>query len=443
MAEIDQAPTFNLKAVIKETGLKPDTLRAWERRYGLPTPERTAGRHRLYSQRDIETLKWLVARQEEGLSISRAVDLWRKLEAEGQDPLIMPEYTEPAKPALQPFVPHGETIDELREEWFSACLDFDEQRAEQTLAHAFALYPPEIVCFEILVRGLNRVGEGWYSGDITVQQEHFASALAMRRIEMLVASTPPPTRPGRILTGCASDDPHAFAPLLITFLLKRRGWDVVYLGARVPAARLESTILSVKPDLVVLSAQQLSSAASLLEITDLLKQKNIPLAFGGTIFNLVPALRERIPGHFLGEYLEEVVQRVEWLMDSPESIPPTEPVSHTYQQALAHYLERHMILEADVWQLIEPLNIPPGYLTRANEELAHNIQAALKLGDLDLLATDMEWIEGLLINHNINPDTLHHYLKAYYQAAQTHLAQRGAVIVNWLAKLVDDQSIES
>ena len=75
------APTFNLKAVVQETGLKPDTLRAWERRYGLPVPQRTDSGHRLYS------LKWLIARQDEGMSISRAVELWRRLEADESDPL--------------------------------------------------------------------------------------------------------------------------------------------------------------------------------------------------------------------------------------------------------------------------------------------------------------------------------------------------------------------
>src|SRR5512135_1445287 len=80
-------PAFNLKVVLKETGLGADTLRAWERRYGLPVPQRTQGGHRLYSQRDIETIKWLMARQAEGLSISRAVDLWNKQNASGSDPL--------------------------------------------------------------------------------------------------------------------------------------------------------------------------------------------------------------------------------------------------------------------------------------------------------------------------------------------------------------------
>jgi len=83
-------PLFNLGAVVRQTGLKPDTVRAWERRYNLPTPQRSDGGHRLYSQRDVDTIRWLIARQREGLSISRAAELWRQIEAEGRDPLVAP-----------------------------------------------------------------------------------------------------------------------------------------------------------------------------------------------------------------------------------------------------------------------------------------------------------------------------------------------------------------
>ena len=93
--KLKSAASLNMKAMARETGLKPDTLRAWERRYGLPQPARTSGGHRLYSQRDVEIMKWLIARQEEGLSISRAVDLWVSLEAEGQDPPQMAEFVTP------------------------------------------------------------------------------------------------------------------------------------------------------------------------------------------------------------------------------------------------------------------------------------------------------------------------------------------------------------
>src|SRR5512145_2746366 len=87
---VSTTPAFNLKVVLKETGIAADTLRAWERRYGLPMPQRSAAGHRLYSQRDIETIKWLLKRQAEGLSISRAVDLWNEQMASGSDPLAVP-----------------------------------------------------------------------------------------------------------------------------------------------------------------------------------------------------------------------------------------------------------------------------------------------------------------------------------------------------------------
>ncbi len=57
MANARKTPIFNMKVVVEETGIKPDTLRAWERRYGLPEPNRTQGGHRLYSQYDIDMLK--------------------------------------------------------------------------------------------------------------------------------------------------------------------------------------------------------------------------------------------------------------------------------------------------------------------------------------------------------------------------------------------------
>jgi DNA-binding transcriptional MerR regulator len=51
-------PIYNLKAVVAETGITADALRAWERRYSLPQPGRTEAGHRIYSRRDIDVIKW-------------------------------------------------------------------------------------------------------------------------------------------------------------------------------------------------------------------------------------------------------------------------------------------------------------------------------------------------------------------------------------------------
>ncbi|MCB0065154.1 MAG: MerR family transcriptional regulator, partial [Caldilineaceae bacterium] len=278
-ASVD-TPIYNLKAVVQETGLKPDTLRAWERRYGLPTPQRTDSGHRLYSQNDIDLLKWLMARLDEGLSISRAVDLWRQLEAESKDPLqAMPIAVS------GPIVGHAadtttgvtfssgvtadDTMGQLRDSWITNCLNFDEQSAEEVVAQAFALFPAEKVCMGLLQKGLNIIGEQWYTGNITVQQEHFASSLALRRLEALLAATPLPTRAGRVLIGCPPEEAHTFVPLMLTLLLRRRGWNVIFLGANVPIQDFVLTVQTAKPLLVVLTAQLLFTAAGVRELGEL------------------------------------------------------------------------------------------------------------------------------------------------------------------------------
>src|SRR5512145_1570202 len=145
---LSTTPAYNLKVVLKETGLAADTLRAWERRYGLPMPQRSAGGHRLYSQRDIETIKWLMHRQTEGLSISRAVDLWNEQIASGADPLAEAAQKASISPVALPvqYQAPDTTIDSLRTRWVEACMEFSESAAEQTLNQAFSMFPVEAVC---------------------------------------------------------------------------------------------------------------------------------------------------------------------------------------------------------------------------------------------------------------------------------------------------------
>src|SRR5512139_25266 len=201
----NDVPTFNLKAVVRETGLKPDTIRAWERRYGVPKPRRTSGGHRLYAQRDIDLLKWMSARQHEGLSISRIVDLWKSLEADGKDPLQVTSHN-----LMRQSIPLSDVgeLANLRQDWVQACLNFDEPRAEQAVSQAFALFPLNSVVLDVLLRGLAEIGEGWYRGEVAVQQEHFASTLTARRLQTMIAAAPAPTRLERVVVAAPPDEQH-------------------------------------------------------------------------------------------------------------------------------------------------------------------------------------------------------------------------------------------
>lgn len=451
----EDTPIYNLKAVVQETGLKPDTLRAWERRYSLPEPNRSGGGHRLYSQHDINTLKWLLARQDEGMSISRAVNLWRSMQAEGRDPLQVNPLETVDEPVGYTQMELGNTVVELRRSWIDACLAFDERRAEHVLNQAFSYYSPEIVCFELLQKALVEIGNGWYVGEVSVQQEHFASALAMRRLDSMLAASPAPTRPGRIIVGCPPGDIHTFSPLLVTYLLRRRGWDIVYLGADVPTNRLAATIEKTRPDLAVFSAQLLDTAASLLDVAHYLRDINVPLAFGGYIFSAVPTLSSRIPGHFLGEELNKVPYVIEQLMLNPRPLPEYREVSPEYLEAWAYFRERAGMIEAHVWQHygrayrngtdrdnrrygdIRNGDRRNGDHTDVNQYLTRNILSALRLGDLDYIGSNLEWVEGMMINHDMPPQLLHSFLSAYRDAAAHYLDEpAGRLVVKWLDDVV-------
>ena len=430
------SPTYNLKAVVNETGLKPDTLRAWERRYGLPNPHRTSGGHRLYSQRDVDLLKWLISRQEEGLSISRAVDLWKQIEADGRDPLSEAQSrqnqlgeTSPSVTTVSP----GDNITALRQSWIDACLDFDERRADSVLAEAFALFPTETVCFSLLQKALSEIGVGWYEGNVTVQQEHFASALAIRRLETMVASTPAPTRNGRILAACPAEERHTFSLLLITLLLRRNGWDVVYLGANVPSERLGPTLEQAKPHLVILAAQTLYTASTLLKMAKLLHEERVVTAYGGAVFNYMPNLCNMMPGYFLGTKIEQVPHMVEQLLTNPPPMPAYDQASDKYKIALEHFLDQQAVLNARLWKLMDDTPHQQ-YLKNANRELGQNIIAALTFGDMNLMQTNLDWIHGLLVNYHFRmpEQILQAYIKQYSLAADETLDDRGQVIKDWL-----------
>lgn len=434
MSSNNYTPTFNMKVVVQETGLKPDTLRAWERRYGVPNPERTRGGHRLYSQHEIDMLNWLVARQREGMSISHAVELWRQLEKDGKNPLLSVESAMVEQPL--PFV-DGERVDDLRAAWVEACLAFNEHQAQHLLARAFALFPLETVCYKILQQGLNEIGEGWYEGRVSVQQEHFASALALRQLEALLSALPAPTKNGRIIVACPPNELHTFSPLIISLMLRRNGWDVVYLGANVPLDRMEASVTQIEPLLVIMPAQTLIAAANLLPTAQKLQEMSVPLAFGGTAFSQIPQLANTIPGHFLGDALDKVPQIVEKIVHTNPSLGKIKQVSAVYKTAHQYFSAQRSAIEAQLHQLPELAAMPTALLTNTNEEFGNNIESALLLGDLALVNSNLAWVEGLLVNNHkrLSDLPLKDYLQAYQQAAAAVLDQRAAPLLTWFQSL--------
>lgn len=427
-------PAFNLKVVLKETGIAADTLRAWERRYGLPMPQRSAGGHRLYSQRDIETIKWLMKRQEEGLSISRAVDLWNEQLNSGTDPLAgfaqTPLAAAPAN--LAPYQSPDSTLDSLRAQWVEACLIFSEAQAEQVLNQAFSIFPVEAVCLEIIQKGMSEVGNLWYENRTTVQQEHFASGLAMRRLDALLSASPAPTRNQTVIVGCPPDEWHTITPLLLALLLRRRGLNVLYLGANVPASRFTETVRQAKADVVALIAQHLLSAASLQHTAYVLSSQEIPVAFGGRIFNLRPTISESIPGYFLGNDIPTALEEIETLLKGNLRKRVLKVLTHAYAAAHLAFTAKRPQIEMTVRESLEPLSISPEDIETGIHFLGENIAAALQLGDMSHVSTEIDWLQGLLHSHGSSENQLTYFMQTYAKAIDKSINGQGKPIFEWI-----------
>lgn len=313
-------PVYNIKAVSRLVGLLPVTLRAWERRYGLPRPNRGEQGYRLYSEHDIRTLRWLKAQIETGLSIGRAVEYLNELCATGQDPAVNAGYHPPvhaAAPANSP------SLHILADGLLDALYHFDEPTALEIMRRAFALYSVDQVLTEVVQPTLVSFGEAWHMGELPIAVEHYATQFCMQHLMNMMAAAPPPSRTGIMVAACAPGEMHQIGLITLVVMLRWRGWDIKYLGPDLPLERLAEALLPIRPQIVMFSANRLETAANLVEIPAFLERFPSPqpvIVLGGQAF-----YQSSLPGDVPAVYLKgtpgQIVQQIEELMSHAGSTP--------------------------------------------------------------------------------------------------------------------------
>ncbi|NOX61538.1 MAG: MerR family transcriptional regulator [Chloroflexi bacterium] len=420
------SPTYNLKAVVQETGVKPDALRAWERRYGLPKPVRTASGHRLYSQRDVDIVKWLVARRREGLLIGRAVELWRQLEAEGKDPL----QAMPIEPRAVADLLKGDALDALMQTFVEACLVMNESQADATLAQALASYPPATAFSQVAARALERLRE---TGD--EMRWRWAAALVERRIQALILALPPATATGRVLvTRVAADDGRGFEALAIVHMLRGRGRPALYLPTFTSSAELQMAHQMSQAVGMILLAHDFLAAAALADASRDMAAANIALAFGGAIFERFPHLADGICGFFLEDRASFAIESIEkWLAAGPQAAE-IRALASPYRRAREHFIARRAAIEASVWQTLGQRTRPEALVAILNF-LSDHILAGLALGDAAPLLAVGEKTRSFAVAENAVSLAWRDFIDAYRRAAAKTLNDEGEIILQWLRKI--------
>ena len=253
---------MNIQAVARRTGIPSATLRKWEQRYGVLKPERTAGLHRRYSERDVVRVEWLKARLAEGFRIGEAARLL------AGEPVDVP--TDAAG-----------LVDEL----VAAAVASDAARVTHALEQCFSLHPPARAIVDVVKPALERLGDLWQAGEATVAQEHHLSELVRARLRGLLDGAVSGPR-GRAVLCCVPGERHEIGLLALGVLLHADGWQVVYLGADTPLEDAAAVARAVGGRVLAVSATMPEHAEAARTQLDELAERNPDLAIltGGAAY---------------------------------------------------------------------------------------------------------------------------------------------------------------
>ncbi len=215
----------------RRVGVSPELLRAWERRYGLLKPVRSAGGFRLYSAEDAERVARMRAALGDGLSAAQAAQA---------------ALAEPAPPAGVPGRDAGDRL-------YAAIERFDEGGVHAALDDSLAAFNLETVLREIVLPTLRRVGNAWAEGELDISQEHFASNIIRARLMSLARLWGRGSGPIALLA-CLPGEAHDITLVAFGLILRSHGWRILFLGADTPIETVVSAVQMTRPAVAVLTS---------------------------------------------------------------------------------------------------------------------------------------------------------------------------------------------
>jgi DNA-binding transcriptional MerR regulator len=297
MGTPDGPPVLRIGELSRRLGVSDHVLRAWESRYGLLQPVRSAGGFRLYSEADESRVRRMQAYLADGLSAAEAA---RAVLGEDNG-----AQAEPGRAG-----PHGAppAASELSGDLQQALDAFDEPAAQAVLDRLMSDLSVTAVLRDVVMPYLTALGERWQRGTASVAQEHFASNLIRGRLAGLARGWGNGHGPRAVLA-CPSGELHDLALMVFGIMLNRSGWSIDYLGMSTPVDELTRTVDARRPDLVVLAATRPENLEPLAPQLATLAQ-HAPLALAGA--GATPELAATVGARLLtGDPVTEA-GNVEW-----------------------------------------------------------------------------------------------------------------------------------
>jgi len=202
----------------QRTSVPATTIRAWERRYGVPSPTRTNGGYRLYGRQALDEIASLLRHRAAGIRPQQAALLVRHGRTAGAIPK------------------EQQRLRSWRHRLERACLRFDDAGANVVVGNAAHEVGLLSALKDVVLPVVAQLGDAWHEGLINISQEHFASQVAQRvALQLCRVDSTRRSRP-QVITGGAPDERHELALLLLVAELRAAAHPVVHLGAAVPAS---------------------------------------------------------------------------------------------------------------------------------------------------------------------------------------------------------------
>lgn len=245
---------YSIKQVTDMLGIPAVTLRAWESRYHAVEPMRTNSGYRIYSEQNVEDLRWLKEQVDSHqMSISHAVRLLHTRKEEQQKAeTILSEPRSSQEPE--------DAYRKMEEQIYQCLYQFQGERANALIDFGFSMYGYDAMFYRVLVPILIRVGDAWENGRASVAQEHYMTQLISQRFYQFFHLFPIYPHLPKALALCPEGEHHQVGLMLFSLFLRKNGSEVIYLGANTPAEGIIPILAEQQIDLVCMSATSEAAA---------------------------------------------------------------------------------------------------------------------------------------------------------------------------------------
>ena len=269
-------PTFSIRVASRLTGLSPETLRMWERRYGFPSPARSASGQRAYSDADVERLRLVVKALAAG---------YRPREVVAAAPAQLRAFAQATaevspRETAAPLAADGGTVPDA----LAALRAHDVTGMEAMLHARSAALSPQRFVVEVAAPLVEAVGALWERGQIEVRHEHLFSEILVRHLHALRARCAVVAGAPRVLLATLPGELHALGMEMAALYLAALGAEARVLGTSTPPLEIARAVPALHADAVGLSVSSSADGAAVRAALDVLVPelpRRVPVWLGG------------------------------------------------------------------------------------------------------------------------------------------------------------------